>query len=410
MRARIEIILALALVIALAILAGTMGARHNRTAPPDSRRSTFLNGPYGAKGYAAVLTRLGIKIDRFRQRTAMLGQLRAGQDRPLFVVLSPELFDGSDARALTEFTARGDLLLAGYSTAAAMRCFGYDVEVRESDGDSIPLHRVAHGVPESAPLTWSRDRILVQRSGETVIDSSGLAAERSEVCKVQRPLQVDSLLVTAGGRPAALRLGMKDGSVVTLVADGMLFSNQTMQESDAGLATVRIALPYRRVIFDEFVHGFGPSGSLFHSALDWTLKSPWGWFGWQLAGFGLIALLTGAVRFGTPRTLIDRKRRSPLEHVRALATALAAARGGDVAVDLMIRGLRRRLSAGTPPVRGAVGPWLESLAANVKTDRSRNAVQTLLNLTRRASPDGVLRAANAVEDVWQDLTPPTTTR
>lgn len=409
MRHRIEIILALVLVTALAILAGMLGARRNRTAPLDTRRSSFLSGPYGARGYADVLTRLGVKVDRFRQRSAMLGQLGAGQERPLLAVLSPDLFDGSDARALAEFAARGDLLLAGYTASIAMQCFGYDVDFRESDGDSIPLFRVTAGVREAEPMIWTRDMILVQRFGRTVEDSSNLTSGMSEVCKVHRPLLVDSLLLTQGGRPAALRLVMKNGSTVTLVADGLLFSNQSMRESDAGLATVRMAVPYRRVIFDEFVHGFGPAGSLFQSALNWTLRSPWGWFGWQLAGVGLIALLAGAVRFGAPRTLIDRRRRSPLEHVRALATALAAAKGGDVAVNLMVRGLRRRLSAGTSSVRGEVRPWLESLAQNVKTDRSRAAVQTLLNLTRRASSDSVLRAANAVEDVWQDLTPPTAT-
>lgn len=409
MRQRIEIILALALVTGLAIIAGLLGAERSRVAPDDVRRSTFLEGPYGARGYAEVLKELGVKVDRFRQRTAMLGQLRVDDERTLLAFLSPTFFDASDARVLSGFTSRGDLLLAGYTANIGMQCFGYGVDVRAEE-DSIPLYRVRDGVQEPAAVFWSRDMVLAQRSGRVVEDSSATTAETVQVCDVKRAVLVDTLLVTAGGRPAALQLTLKDGALVTLVAEGLLFSNSALRHTDAGPFVARIGAPYQRVVFDEFVHGYGPSGSLFRSALDWTLHSPWGWFGWQLAGVGLLALLAGAVRFGTPVSAIDRKRRSPLEHVRALATALAASKGGDVAVNLMVRGLRRRLSAGTPPGRGDVRPWLESLAANVKTARSRSAVNTLLSLTRRPTSDSVLRAANAVEDVWQDLTPPTTTR
>lgn len=407
MRPRVEIIIALVVVAALALAAGMLGLRR-RAAPDDFRRSTFLAGPFGAKGYAEVLKQFDVRIDRFRQRSAMLGQLSTGNRRPLLAVLSPTWFDGVEARSLVRFAQRGDLLLAGYTASLAMQCFGYDVDVRGEE-DSIPLYRP--GSPgETRPIVYTRDMVLSQRMVKSVEDSSDLSAGTTLTCKVQEPARVDTLLVTGGGRPAALRLTLPKSGSVTLVADGLMFSNRKMRETDAGLFTVRLAASYDRVIFDEFVHGFGPSGSLFGAAIQWSLHSPWGWFGWQLIGFGLLALLAGAVRFGAPRKLIDRKRRSPLEHVRALATALKAAKGADVAVDLMVRGLRRRLSAGAPPTRGELRSWLQELAANVRTPRSKQAVTTLLNLTRRASPEQVLRAANAVEDVWQDLTPPTTTR
>lgn len=404
MRPRVEIIVALVVVAALSLAAGLLGLRR-RSAPDDFRRSTFLAGPFGARGYAEVLKRLQVRIDRFRQRSAMLGQVTTGKTRPLLAVLSPTGFDGVEARGLVRFAERGDLLLAGATAAVAMQCFGYDVDFR-GDEDSIPVYRP----DETRPLVYTMDLVLSQRMVKTVEDSSDLSAGTTRICLVQQPARVDTLLVTGGGRPAALRLTLRNGGTVTLVADGLVFSNRRMRETDAGLFTVRLAARYDRVIFDEFVHGFGPSGSLFGAAVQWSLHSPWGWFGWQLIGVGLLALLAGAVRFGSPRKLIDRKRRSPLEHVRALATALKAAKGADVAVDLMVRGLRRRLSARMPATRGELRSWLQELAANVRTPKSKQAVATLLNLTRRASPEQVLRAANAVEDVWQDLTLPTTTR
>ena len=112
------------------------------------------------------------------------------------------------------------------------------------------------------------------------------------------------------------------------------------------------------------------------------------------------------VRFGPVRSVIRRTRRSPLEHVRALATALQAARGHDVAVELLVRGLRRRLSRDGRAGREPAADWLASLAERTRSPRARAAAVRLRELTRpRRSVDDVRAAANAVEDVWQELRP-----
>jgi hypothetical protein len=72
----------------------------------------------------------------------------------------------------------------------------------------------------------------------------------------------------------------------------------------------------------------------------------------------------------------------------------------------MIEGLRRRLSPRGQALRSDVVPWVDRLAENVRTPASREAVRTLQQLMRGpVRTDGVLQAANAVEDVWQDLRP-----
>jgi hypothetical protein len=49
---------------------------------------------------------------------------------------------------------------------------------------------------------------------------------------------------------------------------------------------------------------------------------------------------------------------------------------------------------------------LAHIAEHVQTARAREAVGALQALTRPGqSPEGVLRAANAVEDVWEELRP-----
>src|SRR6185436_13746413 len=130
---------------------------------------------------------------------------------------------------------------------------------------------------------------------------------------------------------------------------------------------------------------------------------PWGWLVWQAAIVGVVALLFGAVRFGRARAVIGRSRRSPLEHVRALATALAAAKGHDVAIAAIVRGLRRRLLPPALRTRGDWRQWLAQLGRSTRSEQGRAALVTLETLTRPGQPSiAVLRAANAVEDLWED--------
>src|SRR2546426_3232421 len=49
-----------------------------------------------------------------------------------------------------------------------------------------------------------------------------------------------------------------------------------------------------------------------------------------------------AVRFGPARPVLERRRRSPLEHLEALAAGLEGAVGVDTSIGLTVAGLRRR--------------------------------------------------------------------
>jgi hypothetical protein len=194
---------------------------------------------------------------------------------------------------------------------------------------------------------------------------------------------------------------------VILVADEELFRNRALRFTDAGpFALGLFAGQYDRVIFEEYHHGFGPSGSLAAATMAWSRRSPWGWLIWQGAVVGLLALLFGAIRFGPALAGIPRTRRSPLEHVRALATALAAARGHDEAIGAMVRGLRRRLAPTSPRAGADWRGWLAGLRRQPLGLRARDALDQLDTLTRPGQPSSsVLRVANAVEDVWEDLRP-----
>lgn len=394
---------ALALLVALG---AALGRRGNNPADQDLRPSSYLAGPAGVRGLAEALSRLGIEVERSRRPVRTLVARGDSGRRTAVVWLNPDVsLDGREIQLVADWSARAggpDLVLAGPQLSPLMNCFGYGVDSRRF-ADPLPLRPLVPGE------TWPEvGAVLAARSAAVVTDSSRLADATVTGCTVVEAEAIDTLLMTRSGRVAALRIHRADREGrVTLVADPVLLENRAVRETAAGPFALGLFIGrYDRVIFEERSHGFGEGGSLLAATLEWSRHSPWGWGAWQLAVVGLLALAAGAIRFGPVRPAIPRTRRSPLEHVRALATALAAARGHDVAIGAMIRGLRRRLLPAGQRPHGDWRGWLEHLVANTQRARARDAARTLVNLTRPGqSPDGVLQAANAVEDVWEELHP-----
>jgi uncharacterized protein DUF4350 len=398
MRPRAELALGAALVLALAVASGLVGLGRAGLTDADPRRSTFLAGPAGARGFADALIRLGVRVERHRRP---LGTLDSVAGRTLVAFLGPsEPLDAREGAMVASL--RADLLIAGPGAAAAFRCMGWDVRPRFRDSLAVSTPAASLGRP--LPRVGA---VLARRSSGVAVDSSGGADGAPVRCTAPGTARVDTLLRTTGGRPVAVRAALEDGRTVTLVADDRLFQNRALRETGAGPFALGLVVPrYDRMLVDEYHQGFDASRTLAGAALEWTMRSPWGWGVLQLAGVGMIALLAAGIRFGPVRAGIERRRRSPLEHVRALATALAAARGHDVAVSLLVQGLRRRLSrAGSAP-RDEMDAWLQSLGPAVHTPRGQAALATLTAIAARpAGAADVLRAADAVETLWEELTP-----
>ncbi len=397
MRPRAELGLAAAVLATLAVAAAMLGSRRARNADTDPRRSTYLAGPSGASAWAEALGRVGVRVDRYRRPAPSLGAIDRGD---VFAVIGPaSRLDAREGAHLS--TLSGDLLLAGEGADAAMACLGYRVSPRWSD----PAALKAPPGAEERPMPRAR-AALVRHLATSIVDSSDTYDGRRVTCSIPTPTAVDTLLRTINDRPVAIRLGYAGGRTVTLVADDALFRNSILRRTAAGPIMLGLITPrYRRVMVDEFHQGFAASGtSLAGATLGWSARSPWGWIVWQLVGVGVIALVASGIRFGPARQVILRRRRSPLEHVRALATALAAARGHETAVRLMAQGLRRRLSRA-----GRAGPadldrWLAGLASSLHTERGRRALATLTEVSSGSPTNaGVLEAANAVETLWDEL-------
>jgi len=234
-------------------------------------------------------------------------------------------------------------------------------------------------------------------------------------------LRTDTVVATADDRPVILRFHYRSGGTLTLAADPGWFTNEVWRGTDAAVLLLPLLThpapsgpPERpgRVVWDEYHQGFGVEGggSLEGHTWRWLRESPTGWAILQLIGVALVWLAVTAVRFGPARAVIERRRRSPLEHLEALGAGLESAADSDTAVLRLAHGLRRRLSRTGNLGSGDLRPWLESLELAMRGPEGRAAVRRLRQIithrgSARADGQRVLAAAQAVEDVWEELRP-----
>jgi hypothetical protein len=228
-------------------------------------------------------------------------------------------------------------------------------------------------------------------------------------CPVLFPTKVDTLLRTEGDHPAAVRLSFRNGGLVTLVADSRLLSNQALRETDAGLLVIAWTLFSEPdlVVVDEFHHGFQEGRSILGVTWGWARTSPLGWTILQLVAVAVIALGFMSVRFGPAVKVVERRRRSALEHLEALAAGLDRADGDDEAVNLFVAGLRRRLGGRRSAVtakQAGLKSWLGALELSVRTSAERDSIRRLASLIRgHGGRERVLDTALAVEELWEAL-------
>ena len=142
------------------------------------------------------------------------------------------------------------------------------------------------------------------------------------------------------------------------VAPAAILMNQVIREPRAAIAIVR-ALQFadtelgsqprsNKVVFDEYHHGFGAHANMI-AAVEYALTAtPAGRMTIEVIAAALVLLLAFAVRPLAPISVPPVSRRSPLEHVGALAHAYLQVEARSLATNRLVRGLRRRHSLGLP--------------------------------------------------------------
>ncbi len=415
-RTELGLVLLLAVALTVALLAGR---RHPRATEAYEPVSTYYSGPTGGRGPYDVLARLGVPVER--RRTTLFDLVRQARRRPavLMVVAPSRWLAPAEREAVAQYLATGGALVAVGDAGGLTQCLAWDTatpdsaEIAERDNVAVA---VPAGLARLPGVSWVLQSVEQDTlEGDTKRAAAlrklgrpgGLIREDSE-CDSAVRVATDTLLATVQGEPVVIRLHYRGGGRALLISEDDYFRNRAWRDTDVPGLLVPLIVPEKRgrVSWDEYHHGHGAEGSLTRSALAWMARSPIGWVLWQLVAVALVWLVVTAVRFGPPRSVIDRRRRSPLEHLEALAAGLEGAAGVETAVALTVSGLRRRLSRTGQLPRGDARLWLGALELALPGARGRRAARRLQDLlTKPGGPERVLGAAQAVEDVWEELRP-----
>ena len=409
-----------AVLLACAIGVGIWAANRKPREPElDFRASTYLSGPNGSKALHEVLVGLGRLSERRRSSLTALATERA--HRPAILVLVAPIIDLGDdeIEQVVRYVRAGGAVVAvgeggGVTSCAGWRTqqvgFGDSIGVRalEADAQLPATHRVLTVVPVKS--TAARGSLERLRKG------ADEDAPRPDLCATLAPFAADTVVAALNNRPAILRLRYRGGGTITLAADRRWFTNRAWRDTDVPVALLPLLTPRAerpgRVAWDEYHQGFGfgNQGSFAGHTWSWLHSTPAGWAILQLIAVALAWLAMTSVRFGPALSVIERRRRSPLEHLEALGAGLESAADADTAIQRLALGLRRRLSRAGHIGNGDVLPWLESLELAMRGPRGRDAVRRLHHLltARDRDEQRVLLAAQAVEDVWEELRPRTT--
>jgi hypothetical protein len=154
-------------------------------------------------------------------------------------------------------------------------------------------------------------------------------------------------------------------------------------------------------VFDEYHQGYGESASFPDLIGDAMLHTTWGRVALQIGGAALLYLLVIGVRPIAPKSRARFERRSPLEHVGALSRAYEAIGATGLAVQRLVRGVRRRHPLGT-----TVGLSDEGYLAllRVRLPALASDIDTLTRaLVPKPSAEQLVSAGAAIEHIERNL-------
>lgn len=158
---------------------------------------------------------------------------------------------------------------------------------------------------------------------------------------------------------SALVIGHRVGSGYAIgIAPASIVMNQSVREPRVAIAIVRgiqfasVTLGAQsrsdKVVFDEYHHGFGTHADMVAAVEHALIGTTLGRMTVELIVAALVLLLAYAVRPLAPVAVSPVSRRSPLEHVGALAYAYSQVNAHALGSNRLVRGLRRRHSLGIP--------------------------------------------------------------
>jgi hypothetical protein len=307
--------------------------------------------PDGARGLYTVLARLRFPVRR--GTTRLSGSL---SPNATYVLLSPAIpLTAEETNALLAAVRGGATLLFTPGGGALTDSLGFIVSLESPH--TIDDTRVIGGPAPRIVTPYAQYSYPLDQN-VAITDSA--AAVRSTAF-MWYPAQVDSSVRAAEPLPQrdtsasgvdAIVLGRTFGRGHAIaVAPASVLTNQLVHTGPPAVAIVR-ALEWANaagpVVFDEYHHGAGmhedPVGAIRDALLDTAI----GRAALMALVAALVLLASAAWRPIAPVHVATVQRRSPLEHVQALARAYLQTHADRLGAERLVRGLRRRHPLGLP--------------------------------------------------------------
>lgn len=364
----------------------------------DVKRTSFRTTPDGVAALYRGISRLGTPVAPRMTPFADADPLRG-----TLVMLEPT--DHPSAREISELL---DWVRNGATLLYAPRfsISPSDFVDRTLSGpllDSLGLALVprrSRANPElSAPLRWAAHPL-----------TEGLPAPEDRADWLLRPsrtgasVPVRPLLRPAGrGRleSAAAELLLEKGRVIVL-ADGGGVSNGRAAVDPLAVLAVRAAVahtpPGDTVFFDEFHHGVHGLGSPLQTVTSFLFGRPGGRAIFHLGVVSFLALVAVGIRLGAPADPPKDERRSPLEHVSALASLYREAGARETAALRIMSRLCRVVRAPPPTQIAQAEALLKDLEnSGTQADSSPGHIRRAL----QADPPDLAAVAAGVDEYLQ---------
>ena len=363
-RRRIALVALGALILLVALL--TPEQTGGRTG--DARLTTYSTEPQGAGALFELSRRLGWEPSRRLTDSIALGDTTA-----VHLVLDPPLPPrATETHELLDRVRRGAALVYVLGGGPLADSLGL--------GSQVPRSSTVLGAAQ----------LLVGASGQLVTENVASCSEHDETIlsaglpfwpdrqthilalrwKGTEPAGARTLAfvrtvngVAGNEIPAVIGFPLGRGRVV-VAADPDLLRNDVLRVCrwGADAAAVRM-LEYasadapgggrrERFVFDEYHQGFGEQPGAIRGILTYLERTGSGHLILQLAGAGLLLLFAVGPRLLVPRPVERFERRSPLEHVDALARAYRAVGATRTATARLLHGVRRRVEQSLGGHRG----------------------------------------------------------
>ena len=320
----------------------------------DPRLSTRSADPLGAKLLYELAGRLGWEVARDTR-----GAVPTATATTIYSVLDPVVpITPAEAGAMLAHVRQGGAMLLVLGEGTTPLGDSLQITVDRQGGDiAANIGAVRPCVGANRPR-FTREALWFGNARMLALQGKGLVAPG-----IQRFVLLESRPTIVTDGPRSTMVGMPYGAGrIVVAADPDVFRNDALRDCRYGLdvASVR-ALEYlaaggpawrRTIAFDEFHQNrsrFGMSG-----AIERFLgETPPGRVVLQLALAGLLVLMAAAPRVLPPRDPVRIERRSPLEHVDALARAYLQVGATRTSAEHLVHGLRRRMEHGA--ARGTRG-------------------------------------------------------